>query len=99
MTTGARQGRSMDTVLPDGELPDLALGDLTFEQAYARLEEVVAELESADLPLDRAVELYELGMGLVRYASARLDSAELRVGQLMPSPEGGLGVAPASFEL
>jgi exodeoxyribonuclease VII small subunit len=85
----------MEDVLPREEMPDLALGELTFEQAYARLEEVVAELESADLPLDRAVELYELGMRLVRYASARLDSAELRVGQLVPSADGELGVGPA----
>jgi exodeoxyribonuclease VII small subunit len=89
----------MDGVLPQQELPDLALGELTFEQAYARLEEVVAELESAELPLDRAVELYELGTRLVRYASARLDSAELRIGQLMPSADGELGVGAAEFDL
>ena len=57
----------------------------------------MTQLESAELPLEQAVELYELGMKLARYAGARLDSAELRISQLAPIGEGELGVAPARF--
>ena len=76
---------------------ELALGELNFEQAYAQLEEVVNQLESPELPLEKAVELYELGMKLARYAGARLDSAELRISQLAPLGDGELGIAPARF--
>jgi exodeoxyribonuclease VII small subunit len=54
-------------------------------------------LESAELPLERSVELYELGMKLARYAGARLDDAELRISQVAPMGDGELGVAPARF--
>jgi exodeoxyribonuclease VII small subunit len=57
----------------------------------------VNKLESAELPLEQSVELYELGMKLARYAGARLDTAELRISQLVPLPDGELGVAPARF--
>jgi exodeoxyribonuclease VII small subunit len=57
----------------------------------------VNKLESAELPLEQSVELYELGMKLARYAGARLDTAELRISQLAPLPDGELGVAPARF--
>lgn len=76
---------------------DLALGELSFEQAYSRLEELVSQLESADLPLEKSVELYELGMKLARYAGARLDSAELKISQLSLGSDGELGIAPARF--
>jgi exodeoxyribonuclease VII small subunit len=56
--------------------------DLTFEQAYAQLEEIVAQLESGDLSLDESVALYERGQKLARRCGEMLDSAELRVQQL-----------------
>jgi exodeoxyribonuclease VII small subunit len=56
--------------------------DLTFEQAYAKLEEIVARLESGDLTLDESVALYERGQQLARRCGEMLDSAELRVQQL-----------------
>jgi exodeoxyribonuclease VII small subunit len=56
--------------------------ELTFEQAYAQLEEIVARLESGDLTLDESVALYERGQKLARRCGELLDSAELRVQQL-----------------
>ena len=57
----------------------------------------MSQLESPELPLEKAVELYELGMKLARYAGARLDSAEIRISQLAPLADGELGIAPARF--
>jgi exodeoxyribonuclease VII small subunit len=59
---------------------------LTFEQAYAELEKIVAQLESGDLTLEDAVALYEQGQRLARLCGEMLDSAELRVQQVT---EGG----------
>jgi exodeoxyribonuclease VII small subunit len=54
----------------------------TYEARYARLQEVVAQLETGEFPLDRAVALYEEGVRLAAECQALLDSAELRVQQL-----------------
>jgi exodeoxyribonuclease VII small subunit len=55
---------------------------LTFEQAFAQLEEIVTRLESGDLTLDESVALYEQGQKLARLCGEMLDSAELRIRQL-----------------
>jgi exodeoxyribonuclease VII small subunit len=60
---------------------------LTFEQAYAELEKIVAQLESGDLTLEEAVGLYEQGQRLARLCGEMLDSAELRVQQVTESGE------------
>jgi exodeoxyribonuclease VII small subunit len=59
-------------------LPD----DLTFEDALARLEQIVNQLEQGDLTLDESVNLFELGQQLTAFCQQALDSAELRVQNL-----------------
>jgi exodeoxyribonuclease VII small subunit len=59
----------------------------TFEQAYADLEKIVAQLESGDLTLEESVTLYEQGQRLARLCGEMLDSAELRVQQVTESGE------------
>ncbi|MCD4685288.1 MAG: exodeoxyribonuclease VII small subunit [Anaerolineae bacterium] len=62
--------------------PPADLDDLTFEQAYAELEESVARLESGDLTLDESVALYARGQTLARHCGVLLDAADLRVRQI-----------------
>jgi exodeoxyribonuclease VII small subunit len=52
---------------------------LSFEDAFQRLEEAVAMLESGELTIDQMIELFEEGMGLVGLCRRRLDSAQARV--------------------
>ncbi len=61
--------------------------DLSFEDAFAQLEEVVRRLEGGDLPLQEALALYERGVALAAHCQGLLDRAELRVTQL-PGEEG-----------
>lgn len=56
--------------------------ELTFEQAFGQLEEVVRQLESGDLPLEQALALFEKGMRLAKLCELRLDQAEQKVRQL-----------------
>lgn len=63
--------------------------DLTFEEAFAQLEDIVAQLEAGDLPLATSVNLYERGQTLARLCGDLLDTAELRVRQI--SDDGSLG--------
>lgn len=55
---------------------------LSYEQAFRQLEEIVSKLESDEHALDLALALFERGQELARYCAMLLDQAELRVQQL-----------------
>ncbi len=55
---------------------------LTFEQAMARLEEIVRRLEAGESPLDESMALFEEGAKLAAQCSAMLDKAEQKVTKL-----------------
>ena len=61
-------------------LPDVET--LSFEDAQAELDSVVATLEAGDVDLDRSLVLYERGVALARHCQSLLDSATLRVERL-----------------
>lgn len=64
------------------------IDDLSFEAAFAELEETVRRLEAGGLSLEESLTLYERGQALAVYCNAQLDEAELKVRQL--TPEGQL---------
>ena len=49
---------------------------VTFEQAMARLEEIVKQLEQGDAPLEDALALFEEGTRLMKKCTTQLDKAE-----------------------
>ena len=55
---------------------------LTFEQAFAELEEAVRTLERGDLLLEESLALYERGQELAAYCAQLLDEAELKIVQI-----------------
>ncbi|MDR9757864.1 MAG: exodeoxyribonuclease VII small subunit [Thermacetogeniaceae bacterium] len=57
--------------------------DLTFEEALARLTEVVVELEKGELTLDQSLSYFEQGIGLLRILVQKLNAFEERVDVLM----------------
>ena len=59
-----------------------------FEASLKRLEEIVRKLESGELPLDTALELFEEGIRLSRLCNSTLDQAERRVEILLKSESG-----------
>ena len=62
--------------------------EYTFEQALARLEEIVRGLENGSLPLDKSIELFEEGNALVKLCTEKLDTAEQKVKILTESATG-----------
>lgn len=64
------------------------INELSFEQAYSQLEEVVAKLESGEMNLEESVTLFEQGKQLAAHCQSLLDKAELRVRKL--SDDGSL---------
>lgn len=69
-----------------------------FESAIKRLEEIVAQLESGDLQLDKSLELFEEGIKLSRFCHEKLDEAERRVEILLKDAEGAVKAAPFEEE-
>jgi len=69
--------------MPDPEVPELS-----FEDALAALEARVRDLERGEVPLERALALYEEGVKLVRTCHERLDDADKRITELSSEPTG-----------
>jgi exodeoxyribonuclease VII small subunit len=53
--------------------------DLTFEQAVARLENIVGAMEDGSLSLDDCLRQFEEAVALSRLCAARLESAEKQI--------------------
>ena len=50
-----------------------------FEAGLQELEQIVKQMESGDLPLERALELFEKGMKISETCRKQLEEAETRV--------------------
>jgi exodeoxyribonuclease VII small subunit len=61
---------------------------LSFEEALARLEDVVARLETGTLSLDESLREYEQGVALSRHCALYLREAEARVEMLARNAAG-----------
>jgi exodeoxyribonuclease VII small subunit len=53
--------------------------DVNFETAMDRLEKIVEQMESGQLPLEDLIVRYEEGMNLVKVCQERLASAEQKI--------------------
>jgi exodeoxyribonuclease VII small subunit len=72
--------------------------DLSFEEAFKELEDTVHRLEGGGLTLDESIALFERGMKLAKHCGQKLDDAELKMSQLVPSEEGGYEAVPFEEE-
>ncbi|MBB6675230.1 exodeoxyribonuclease VII small subunit [Cohnella nanjingensis] len=61
---------------------------LSFEEAMERLEGIVARLESGDVPLETAIELYQEGMALSKLCGQKLEQVERRIEMLIEDGDG-----------
>jgi exodeoxyribonuclease VII small subunit len=67
------------------------LQSLSYEQAYAELEEIVYSLEANQKTLEESIALFERGQALAKYCATLLEQAELKVQQLSgQNPAAGL---------
>ena len=61
-----------------------------FENALARLESIVGELEKGELALEEALKLFEEGVKISRFCNTKLDEAERKVEILLKNEQGQL---------
>jgi exodeoxyribonuclease VII small subunit len=64
------------------------VASVKFEQAMARLETIVAELEKGDLPLDESLKIFEEGIRLSKNCLKVLEEAERKIEVLVQDKNG-----------
>lgn len=72
--------------------------ELSFEEAFSRLEEAVKKLEQGNTTLEEAIAFFEEGMKMANICQASLDAAQLRISQLLQSSDEEPRVGPLDVE-
>lgn len=70
---------------------------MNFEEAMAKLEEIVKNLEKGDLPLDKAMTSFEEGVKLSKVCLDQLEKADRKVEILLQGRDGQKKAEP--FEI
>lgn len=70
----------------------------SFEKNLERLDAIVRQLEDADLPLEKSLQLYEEGMKLSEVCQKQLQEAEGRIQILMKRAGGKIVAEPFEGE-
>lgn len=94
----ASDKRSEPGAAPRGDEPADAgkTAEPGIDEILDRLEGVVRDLEGGELPLERALERFELGVRLARRGGQLLDRVEQRVEMLLAERDEVVPFAPAS---
>jgi exodeoxyribonuclease VII small subunit len=53
--------------------------DLSFEQALAKLEDIIQQMESGKAPLESLVNHYQTGVKMLKLCREKLSSAEMKI--------------------
>ena len=64
------------------------MAKMTFETAMKQLEQIVQDLETGDMPLEKAIKKFEEGIKISKYCSEKLNESERRITLLMQDPDG-----------
>jgi exodeoxyribonuclease VII small subunit len=75
-------------------MSDRPIAELSFEEAMAALEAVVAQLERGDVALDQSIALYERGAALKAHCAKKLADAEEKVEKIRVEEGRAVGMTP-----
>ncbi len=65
----------------------------SFEEAYARLEQILEKMNSGKISLDESIKLYEEADKLIASCTQRLNEAERKIEVLIKNREGDLALS------
>jgi exodeoxyribonuclease VII small subunit len=68
---------------------------LSFEEAMEQLEQLVGKLENGDVPLEKAIDLFQEGMKLSHLCSQKLEQVERKI-EILVEENGSLNKKPFS---
>ncbi|NJL58991.1 MAG: exodeoxyribonuclease VII small subunit [Desulfobacteraceae bacterium] len=66
------------------------MAKLSYEKALKELEDIVREIESGDIPLEKSLKKFEDGVKLSRYCTKMLDEAEQKITILLKDEDGNI---------
>lgn len=66
---------------------------ISFEEAMDKLDRIVAQLENGDVPLEKAIELFQEGMQLSQLCSSKLEQVERKI-EILVEENGALAKKP-----
>lgn len=69
-------------------------GELKFETALKRMEEIVAKLEGGDIELEKSIAIFEEGVKMSKILQKKLDEAEQKIERLVRERDGSLATEP-----
>ncbi len=75
-------------------MPKDEISKLSFEEALARLENLVRELEAGKIKLDDAVSSYEQAVSLKKLCEKKLNDAKLKIEKIETSKNGSKNLTP-----
>jgi len=79
-------------------MSDKPVEEMSFEEAMGELEALVSRLESAQVPLEDSITLYDRGAKLKAHCEAKLKAAEEKVAQITLGPDGApTGTKPVDY--
>ncbi len=67
---------------------------MPFEEALKKLEAIVEQMESGDLPLETLLRRFEEGSSMIKLCHARLEQAELQIQKLEKNSAGQITIKP-----
>ena len=70
----------------------------SFEQAMKQLEQIVQDLESGDMPLEKAIKKFEEGIQLSKFCTEKLDESEKKITVLMQDATGNVSEMPFAVQ-
>ena len=73
------------------------ISKLSFEEALAELEKIVAKLESGKETLESAINDYEFGNALREYCEKKLSEAKLKIDKIVKKEDGSIVIEPAQL--
>ncbi len=76
----------------NNHLESIEANPLSFEKAFARLEEILEKLNSGTVNLDESLELYEEADRLITTCSKRLNDADRKIEMLIKNRNGDVTI-------
>jgi exodeoxyribonuclease VII small subunit len=71
---------------------------MNLEQDLKQLEEIAKKLESDELPMEEAIQLFEQGIGLATSIRTALNDAKLRIETVVESARDSFALEPFDLE-
>ena len=70
------------------------MAKISFEKSLKQLEQIVQDLESGDLTLEKAMKKFEEGVKLSKFCSEKLDETEKKISVLLRDQKGDITEKP-----